>query len=140
VPVAPDQIPANVGQVVDSVTPTGHPGGESEPVDRRPPTSLQGRTTDLRTIVSAGTTFSQEFMALATQAGFVPAAGGRVVAPTSQEADVELNAAAPPSSSADYVTPASNLWALLAVGVFLGPALLLAWGARPARRRARRRS
>jgi virulence factor Mce-like protein len=75
----------------------------------------------------------------ATQAGFVPAAGGRVVAPTSQEADVELNGATPPSSSAAYVTSASNLWALLAVGVFLGPALLLAWGARPARRRARRR-
>ena len=75
----------------------------------------------------------------ATQAGFTPAAGGHVVAPTAQEADVELNGAAPPSSSAAYVTPASNLWALLAVGVFLGPALLLAWGARPARRRARRR-
>ena len=32
----------------------------------------------------------------ATQAGFVPAAGGRVVAPTSQEADVELQRCGPP--------------------------------------------
>jgi virulence factor Mce-like protein len=76
----------------------------------------------------------------ATQAGFVPAAGGHVVAPTAQEADVELHGANPPSSSAAYVTPVSNVWPLLFVGGLVVPALLLAWGARPARRRARRRS
>ena len=42
----------------------------------------------------------------ATQAGFVPAAGGGVVAPTSQEAEIGLNGQ-PPSSGATYVTPAS---------------------------------
>jgi virulence factor Mce-like protein len=76
----------------------------------------------------------------ATQAGFVPAAGGHVVAPTAQEADVELNGSSPPSSSAAYVTSATSLWALLVVGGLLVPALMLAWGARPSRRRARRRS
>jgi virulence factor Mce-like protein len=76
----------------------------------------------------------------ATQAGFVPAAGGHVVAPTAQEADVELHGATPPSSAAAYVTPISNVWPLLFVGGLVVPALLLAWGARPARRRARRRS
>jgi virulence factor Mce-like protein len=76
----------------------------------------------------------------ATQAGFVPAAGGHVVAPTAQEADVELHGATPPSSSAAYVTPVSNVWPLLLAGGLVVPALLLAWGARPARRRARRRS
>jgi phospholipid/cholesterol/gamma-HCH transport system substrate-binding protein len=76
----------------------------------------------------------------ATQAGFVPAAGGQVVAPTAQEADVELNGATPPSTSAAFVAPATNLWALMGVGGLLVPAFVLAWGARPARRRARRRT
>jgi hypothetical protein len=76
----------------------------------------------------------------AAQAGFVPAAGGHVVAPTAQEADVELHGATPPSASAVYVTPVSNVWPLLLAGGLVVPALLLAWGARPARRRARRRS
>jgi hypothetical protein len=76
----------------------------------------------------------------ATQAGFVPAAGGHVVAPTAQEADVELHGANPPAAAAAYVTPVSNEWPLLFVGGLVVPALLLAWGVRPSRRRARRRS
>jgi len=77
----------------------------------------------------------------ATQAGFTPAAGGHVAAPTAQEANVELGSGRPvPSSSADYRTRAPSTGLLLAVGTVLAPALLLAWGARPARRRARRRS
>jgi virulence factor Mce-like protein len=76
----------------------------------------------------------------ATQAGFQPAAGGHVVAPTAQEADVELNGSSPPVSSAAYVTSATSLWTLVLVGGLLVPALLLAWGARPSRQRARRRS
>jgi hypothetical protein len=76
----------------------------------------------------------------ATQPGFVPAGGGHVVAPTAQEADVEMNGATPPSSTAAYVSPTSNLWALMAAGGVVVPALFLAWGVRPSRVRARRRS
>ncbi len=76
----------------------------------------------------------------ATQPGFVPAGGGHVVAPTAQEADVEMNGATPPSSTAAYVSPASNQWVLMAAGGVVVPALVLAWGVRPSRVRARRRS
>ncbi len=76
----------------------------------------------------------------ATQPGFVPAAGGRVVAPTAQEADVELNGSTPPSASAAYVTSGTSVWTLGVLGGLLVPALALAWGARPSRVRARRRS
>jgi virulence factor Mce-like protein len=77
----------------------------------------------------------------ATQAGFVPADGGQVVAPTAQEADIAANGAtSAPSVSADFRTPAQNQWALGALGGVLVPVLLLAWGARPSRRRARRRA
>jgi hypothetical protein len=77
----------------------------------------------------------------ATQAGFTPAAGGHVVAPTAQEANVELGNGTPvPSTSAAFHTKGSDTGLLLALGGLLAPALLLAWGARPARRRARRRA
>jgi virulence factor Mce-like protein len=77
----------------------------------------------------------------ATQAGFTPAAGGTLVPPTAAEANVELpGVAAAPASGAAYRTPAGSQWALVAVGGVLVPVLLLAWGARPSRRRARRRA
>ena len=77
----------------------------------------------------------------ATQPGFVPAAGGQVVAPTAQEADIRPHGAStPPSTSAAYVAPTQNQWTLVAVGGLFVPILLLTWGARPSRRRARRRS
>jgi virulence factor Mce-like protein len=78
----------------------------------------------------------------ATQPGFVPAAGGQVVAPTAQEADIRPNAGSgsgSPSTTAAYVAPSQNQWTLVAVGGLLVPFLLLVWGARPSRRRARRR-
>ncbi len=77
----------------------------------------------------------------ATQPGFTPAAGGSVVAPTAQEANVELGSDAPvPSMSASYHVRPSQLGMVLVLGGLVVPALLLAWGARPARRRARRRA
>jgi phospholipid/cholesterol/gamma-HCH transport system substrate-binding protein len=75
----------------------------------------------------------------ATQAGFTAAAGGHVVAPTAAEANVEINGASPPVSSASYVAPAANLWVLMGVGGLLVPLFLLMWGSRPSRRRMRRR-
>jgi virulence factor Mce-like protein len=74
----------------------------------------------------------------ATQAGFTPAAGGSVVAPSAQDADVEL--ASVPASSASYRVPPNQQGMVLALGGLAVPALFLAWGARPARRRARRRA
>jgi virulence factor Mce-like protein len=77
----------------------------------------------------------------ATQPGFAPAAGGQVVAPTAQEADVELGSATQvPVSSASYRVPGTSLALLLALGGLVVPALFLAWGARPSRRRTRRRA
>jgi phospholipid/cholesterol/gamma-HCH transport system substrate-binding protein len=77
----------------------------------------------------------------ATQAGFTPAAGGQVVAPTTQEADITGQAATPASQTvAAYRAPVQNAWALMGIGGLVVPILLLAWGARPARRRARRRA
>ncbi len=76
----------------------------------------------------------------ATQAGFTPAAGGHVVAPTAQEADVEVPGTPVPSSSAAYRVPPNREGMLLALGGLLVPGLCLAWGARPARRRTRRRA
>lgn len=77
----------------------------------------------------------------ATQAGFTPAAGGHLVAPTAQEADVELGSATRvPASSASYRQPADRTGMLLALGGLVVPALFLAWGARPSRRRMRRRA
>ena len=78
----------------------------------------------------------------ATQPGFTPAAGGRVVAPSSQESDVELASTTPagPVASASYRVPADRQGLVLALGGMVVPALFLAWGARPARRRTRRRA
>jgi virulence factor Mce-like protein len=76
----------------------------------------------------------------ATQANFVPADGGQVVAPTAAEADVGLDGSTGPSTNSAYTAPGQNQWALLLAGGLLVPVLLLAWGARPSRRRARRRA
>ena len=78
----------------------------------------------------------------ATQPGFTPAAGGHVVAPSAQEADVEVASATPvgQASSAAYRVPADRQGLLLALGGLVIPALFLAWGARPSRRRTRRRA
>ncbi|HXB38344.1 MAG TPA: hypothetical protein VNU75_11590, partial [Acidimicrobiales bacterium] len=77
----------------------------------------------------------------ATQAGFTPAAGGHLVKPSPQESDVELNAGPQvPVGNASYRVPGTSAALLLALGALVAPALLLAWGARPSRRRARRRA
>jgi virulence factor Mce-like protein len=77
----------------------------------------------------------------ASQPGFTAADDGTVVAPTAQDADVELPASSTaPSASAAYAAPAQNAWELALAGGLLVPVLLLAWGARPSRRRARRRA
>ena len=78
----------------------------------------------------------------ATQTGFAPAAGGHVVAPSAQEADVEVASATPVGqvASASYHEPADRQGLLLALGGLVIPALFLAWGARPSRRRTRRRA
>ncbi len=78
----------------------------------------------------------------ATQPGFAPAAGGHVVAPSAQEANVEVASATPsgPVTSASYRVPANQRGLLLGLGGLVVPALFLAWGARPSRRRSRRRA
>jgi hypothetical protein len=59
-----------------------------------------------------------------------------------QEADVELASTTPARqvASASYRVPADRQGLLLALGGFVVPALFLAWGARPSRRRTRRRA
>ncbi|HEY6471444.1 MAG TPA: MCE family protein [Acidimicrobiales bacterium] len=77
----------------------------------------------------------------ATQPGFTPAAGGHVIQPTAQEANVELNSGPTvPVSNASYRVRASSAGLLLALGGLVVPVLFLAWGARPSRRRTRRRA
>jgi virulence factor Mce-like protein len=77
----------------------------------------------------------------ATQPGFTAAAGGHVVQPTAQEANVELNSGPTvPVSNASYRVPTSSAGLLLALGGLVVPALFLVWGARPSRRRTRRRA
>jgi hypothetical protein len=76
----------------------------------------------------------------ATQPGFTPAAGGRLVAPSARDADVELPGTPVPATSTSYRVPANQRGMVLALGGLVVPALMLAWGARPARRRARRRA
>jgi virulence factor Mce-like protein len=78
----------------------------------------------------------------ATQSGFTPAAGGHVVAPSAQQADVEVASATPVGqvASASYREPANREGLMLALGGLVIPALFLAWGARPSRRRTRRRA
>ncbi len=68
----------------------------------------------------------------ASQPGFTPAAGGHVVAPTAQEADVELGTGTPvPVSNASYRVPGASRGALLTLGGLVVPALFLAWGRAP---------
>jgi virulence factor Mce-like protein len=78
----------------------------------------------------------------ATQPGFTPAAGGHVVAPSAQEAEVEVASVTPGGqvASASYRVPADRQGLVLALGGLVVPALFLAWGARPASRRRRRRA
>jgi phospholipid/cholesterol/gamma-HCH transport system substrate-binding protein len=78
----------------------------------------------------------------ATQPGFTPAAGGHVVAPSAQDADVEVASATPVGqvASVSYKEPVDREGLLLALGGLVIPALFLAWGARPSRRRTRRRA
>jgi phospholipid/cholesterol/gamma-HCH transport system substrate-binding protein len=69
VPVARGQIPADVGQVVATATRLlrNIPAGRLNNLLGDLSTALQGRAADLRTIVSAGTTFSREFLAYQRQ-------------------------------------------------------------------------
>lgn len=94
------------------------------------------------TLPGAGcTTVFGQGVGPATQAGFTPAAGGHLVKPSAQESNVELNAGPQvPVSNASYRVPRTSEGLLLALGALVVPALLLAWGARPSRRRTRRRA
>ncbi len=79
----------------------------------------------------------------ATQPGFSPAAGGQLIKPSAQEANVELSSSTAqqvPVSAASYRVPRSSAGLLLALGGLVVPVLLLAWGARPSRRHSRRRA
>jgi virulence factor Mce-like protein len=77
----------------------------------------------------------------ATQAGFTPAAGGQLIKPSAQAANVELGSGPTvPVNSASYRVPRSSAGLLLALGALVVPVLFLAWGARPSRRRTRRRA
>lgn len=94
------------------------------------------------TLPGAGcTTVFGQGVGPATQSGFTPAAGGHLVKPSPQESNVELNAGPRvPVSNASYRVPRTSAALLLALGALVAPALLLAWGARPSRRRTRRRA
>jgi hypothetical protein len=64
-----------------------------------------------------------------------------VIQPTAQEANVELDSGPTvPVSNASYRVRTSSAGLLLALGGLVVPALFLAWGARPSRRRTRRRA
>ena len=84
----------------------------------------------------------------ASQPGFRPAAGGVLDPPTASEGQVRGrgDGTAPassgtPTQAASYRGPEPGATpALLAIGGVLVPALLLAWGVRPSRRRTRRRA
>jgi virulence factor Mce-like protein len=77
----------------------------------------------------------------ATQPGFTTTVGGHLIAPTAQEANVELGSGATvPVSNTAYRVPGQSVGVLLVAGGFVVPAFGLAWGARPVRRRARRRA
>lgn len=84
----------------------------------------------------------------ASQPGFRPAAGGSLVPPSSADTQVRgrgdpvraRHAAGTTGEPASYhVHPGPPVPALLAIGGVLLPALALAWGVRPSRRRTRRR-
>lgn len=85
----------------------------------------------------------------ATQPGFRPAAGGVLDAPNASEGQVRgrgdrtaaASGSAPSAQAASYRGHAPGDTAVLAVlGGVLVPALVLAWGVRPSRRRTRRRA
>ncbi len=77
----------------------------------------------------------------ASQPGFNPAAGGTLVKPSVQAANVELGSGPTvPVNSTSYRVPRSSAGLLLALGALVVPVLFLAWGARPSRRRSRRRA
>ena len=69
VPAAPDQVPANVGAVVASATRLlkAIPAGNLNKLIGELATSLAGQAGNLRTLISAGTTFSKEFVAYQQQ-------------------------------------------------------------------------
>ena len=69
VPAAPDQVPANVGAVVASATRLlkAIPANDLNTLIGELATSLQGQAGNLRTLISAGTTFSKEFVAYQQQ-------------------------------------------------------------------------
>src|SRR5277367_3328437 len=69
VPAAPDDVPANVGAVVASATRLlrAIPGNNLNKLIGELATALSGQAGNLRTLVSAGTTFSKEFVAYQQQ-------------------------------------------------------------------------
>jgi phospholipid/cholesterol/gamma-HCH transport system substrate-binding protein len=69
IPVVASSVPAQVGQVVASATRLldAIPAGDLNSLLSDLATALQNRAGDLRTIVSAGTTFSQEFLQYQSQ-------------------------------------------------------------------------
>jgi len=69
IPVVASSVPAQVGQVVASATRllNAIPSGDLNSLLADLATALQNRAGDLRTIVSAGTTFSQEFVQYQSQ-------------------------------------------------------------------------
>ncbi len=69
IPVTPGGIPADVGQVVGTATTLlkAIPAGQLNALLADLATALKGRSGDLRTIVSASTVFSQEFLAFQQQ-------------------------------------------------------------------------
>jgi phospholipid/cholesterol/gamma-HCH transport system substrate-binding protein len=80
-----------------------------------------------------------------SQAGFTPAAGGQLEAPTQADSvvrgggDGSSPSAPAPSAAASLDAPGPPA-GLLVAGLVVVPALALAWGARPSRRRTRRRA
>lgn len=84
----------------------------------------------------------------ATQPGFTPAAGGVLEPPSTTESQVRgggdanaETASAPATQTAGYrAHDGVAMPALLVLGGLIVPALLLAWGIRPSRRRTRRRA
>jgi virulence factor Mce-like protein len=77
----------------------------------------------------------------ATQPGFAPAAGGQLIQPSATDANVELGSGPTvPVTSTSYRVSRSSAGLLLALGALVVPVLFLAWGARPSRRRTRRRA
>jgi phospholipid/cholesterol/gamma-HCH transport system substrate-binding protein len=69
IPAAPGGIPADVGKVVGTATTLlkAIPAGQLNALLAELATALNGRSEDLRTIVSASTVFSQEFLAYQQQ-------------------------------------------------------------------------